>query len=197
MAIELNPHLILMDIEMPVKSGIDAAAEILETNPDTKIIFVTAYADFMPQAFEIYAYDYILKPFKLHRLRQSIDRVKNQMTDKTDKLDDVIIEFNGEIAFEKPNDILIIQREERHTGLITKTGKLKTTENLSKLIERLPPSLFFRSHRSYIINISGIKKIIPYGRWTYLVKFKGIDDDALLTKERYGELKRKFKFLID
>ena len=54
------------------------------------------------------------------------------------------------------------------------------------------PATFFRSHKSYIINLAMIEKIYPYGRWTYLVKFKNIDQDALVTHERYEELEKMF-----
>lgn len=124
MTAEKAPHLVLLDIEMPGLNGIDAAAQIINNSPNTKIIFITAYADFMPQAFEIYAYDYILKPFKLERLHKSVERVKKQLKSisSNPNTKDFLIEFSGKITIEKPEDILIIQREDRHTGIITKTG---------------------------------------------------------------------------
>ena len=49
-----------------------------------------------------------------------------------------------------------------------------------------------RSHKSYIINVSQIRKIEPYGRWTYIVTFKDLKQDALITQEKYEEIKRRF-----
>ena len=52
--------------------------------------------------------------------------------------------------------------------------------------------MFFRSHKSYIINLSHIDSISPYGRWTYIVKLRGTDRDALITHERFEDLQNLF-----
>ena len=49
-----------------------------------------------------------------------------------------------------------------------------------------------RSHKSYLINVSQIKKIEPYGRWTYIVTFKDLNKDALMTVEKFEEIKKRF-----
>ncbi len=68
-----------------------------------------------------------------------------------------------------------------------------TSEGLSELERRLNSEVFFRSHKSYIINLAMIYKIYPYGRWTYVVKLKNTSRDALITHEKYEELQRLFK----
>ncbi|HEY8422854.1 MAG TPA: LytTR family transcriptional regulator DNA-binding domain-containing protein, partial [Thermoclostridium sp.] len=52
---------------------------------------------------------------------------------------------------------------------------------------------FLRSHKSYIINISMVYKIYPYGRWTYVAKLRNTDMDALITHEKYEEIQKRFK----
>ena len=54
------------------------------------------------------------------------------------------------------------------------------------------PDIFFRCHKSYIINLRRIRNITPYGRWTYIVKLKGLKDDALITHERFEALQKRF-----
>jgi two-component system LytT family response regulator len=63
-------------------------------------------------------------------------------------------------------------------------------QSLSELEEKLNTSLFIRSHKSYIINYTKIQKVIGYGRWTYIVKFRGILDDALITSEKLKEYEK-------
>ena len=58
--------------------------------------------------------------------------------------------------------------------------------------ERLPEGMFFRTHKSYIVNINHIESIAPYGRWTYIVKLRGTRQDALITHERFEELQTRF-----
>ena len=63
---------------------------------------------------------------------------------------------------------------------------------LGELEERLPDGLFFRTHKSYIVNLNQIESIAPYGRWTYIVKLRGTDRDALITHERFEALEKLF-----
>ena len=91
------------------------------------------------------------------------------------------------------SDIILIQRENRSTVIYTPTEKHVTSETLSELEQRLPADKFFRCHKSYIVNIERITRIYPYGRWTYIVKLKDTDLDALMTQERYAMLQNYFQ----
>lgn len=90
-------------------------------------------------------------------------------------------------------DIILVQRENRATVLYTQQASYQTGDTLAEIEARLDPELFFRSHKSYIINLSYIDSITPYGRWTYVVKFKGIRQDALVTHEKYEQLEEMFR----
>ena len=85
-------------------------------------------------------------------------------------------------------DIILVQREDRATAIYTVNERVVTSEPLSDLMDRLDKRLFFRSHKSYIINLAMVSKIYPYGRWTYVVKLKGTKQDALITYEKFNEM---------
>ena len=90
-------------------------------------------------------------------------------------------------------DILLVQRENRSTVLYATQGRrFETSEALGDVEARLDPKIFFRCHKSYIINLNVIDSITPYGRWTYVVHLTGTDQDALITHEKYEELERMF-----
>ena len=97
------------------------------------------------------------------------------------------------VSFINLDDILLVQREDRATVIYTvNDGRYVLSETLGDLEARLDPAIFFRCHKSYIINLRRIRNITPYGRWTYVVQLEGTEHDALITHEKYEELEKKF-----
>jgi len=201
---KLNPDVVFLDVEMPVLNGIECANMIVDFNPLIKIIFVTAYEEYMPEAFKVYAFDYMVKPFKMDRLYQTLQHLKNMALKKNEEstavpginkpeLDKLLIRGKEGVILVDIDDIILIQREDRNTVIITSHEKYVTSDSLGQIEEKLGRWMFFRSHKSYIINLSKIHKIFPYGRWTYLVKLKNTDVDALMTSDKYEELRKRFK----
>jgi two-component system LytT family response regulator len=134
---------------------------------------------------------------------QTLDRIKKlnkpNYGDGIDKiikhekgLDKLMIKNKEGISFVDTKEIVLVQREESATVIYTKTDSFITSISLSDIEEKLDKNQFFRSHKSYIINLSLITKIYPYGRWTYVVKLKNTEKDALLTHEKYEEIKKMF-----
>jgi two-component system LytT family response regulator len=199
-----HPQVVFLDVEMPKLDGVQCARRILEINPDTIIIFATGHNEYMPDAFELYAFDYITKPFKIERVFATLEKIK-KLNFKTEEssldriirhekgLEKLVIKNKEGISFVDMKDIIIIQREERNTVVYTGDSSYTTSEGLGDIEEKLDKTQFFRSHKCYIINLSMINKIYPYGRWTYTVKLKNTDKDALLTYEKYEELKKLFE----
>ena len=70
-----NIDVAFLDIEMPNINGLECAKIIADINPKTIIIFATAHGEYMPQAFEVYAFDYIIKPFKIERIEQTLNKI--------------------------------------------------------------------------------------------------------------------------
>lgn len=159
----------------------------------------------MQDAFQLYAADYLVKPFKVERVEQTLERIRNvhqshsevkhpfrEMIRREKGLDKLIIKNKEAVHLLDMKDIVLIQREDRSTVVYTTDNRYLTSDTLNELEERLDKSLFFRCHKSYIINLAMIKEIYPYGRWTYLVKLKNTNQDALLTHEKYEELEKVF-----
>lgn len=186
---ESKPDIVFIDVKMPVLSGDEVAKQIYASHPNTAIIFVTAYSEYMPQAFEVYAFDYLLKPFKADRVRQTLRRIQRRQSQfRVSTPKSLMIKNREQMVFVPVEEIIMIYRENRATLIVTKEETYTTSESLNSLLSRLNNSNFFRSHRAYILNISFISKIYPYGRWTYVVKMKGTYKDALITNEKLQEL---------
>lgn len=193
---ELNPQLIFLDIEMPNLDGIECAKLISDIDPKKIIVFATAHPSYMSDAFEVYAFDYITKPFKVDRVIKTLYRIKEIISEEKGEAqekvvyqqsvaDKLIIKNKDGINFIDIDSIILIQREGKSTVLYTSDNRYTTSEGLSDIEERLGKLNFFRCHKSYLINTSKIVKISPYGRWTYIVQFKDIENDALITHKKY------------
>jgi two-component system LytT family response regulator len=186
---ELKPDIVFLDVDMPTKTGLQAAKEITEMLPETTLVFCTAHSEYMPDAFELYAADYLMKPFKTDRVRQTIRRIrKSQIQSKTVPARTIMIKNRDGITFLPVSDIILICRDNRTTNIETTNGSFMTSDSLNELWKRLEGGDFFRSHRAYIISISAINTMYPYGRWTYLVSMRNTEKTALITHEKLKEL---------
>jgi two-component system LytT family response regulator len=196
-------EVVFLDIEINGTSGLECARIIADLEPKTKIIFATAHSEYMSNAFEVYAFDYLIKPFHIERVNQTLDRIKalsepakNEDLDKIVKyergLDKLLVKGKESMSFIDLKDIILIQRENSSTVIYTRQDSFTTSAGLSDIEAKLDPEQFMRSHKSYLINVSQIKKIEPYGRWTYIVTFKDLNKDALMTAEKFEEIKKRF-----
>ncbi len=207
MAEKHRPHVIFLDVEMPGATGIECARIIQDMDPSAVIIFATAHATYMSDAFELYAFDYLIKPFKMERVLKTLERARDRLSAVLEapvqtgasiprKAVDgrLMLHHRGGVSFIDLKDILLVQREDRATVLYTVgEGRYVTADTLAEMEERLHSEAFFRCHKSYIINLNQIQDITPYGRWTYVVRLQGTKHDALITHEKYEELEKWFR----
>ena len=204
----LRPQIVFLDVEMPGKTGVEAARVIQDMDPSIILIFATAHDEYMGDAFEVYAFDYLVKPFKVSRVMQTLERARDRLYPERDEAPlphtaaakspaksagRMMLHHRDGVTFINMLDIVLVQREDRQTVIYTKEGnRYVTGDSLAETEARLDPAVFFRSHKSYIINLNHISNITPYGRWTYIVRLTGITQDALITHEKYEELEKMF-----
>lgn len=203
---KLNPQVVFLDVDMPGKTGIECARLIQDQNPACVLIFATGHEEYMGEAFEVYAFDYLVKPFKMERLEQTLERIYGRLhrapepavptprpAEARNAAGRLMLRHRDGVTFIDIQDILLVQREDRATVIYTENkGRFVLSETLSETEARLDPDVFFRCHKSYIINLRRIRDITPYGRWTYVVRLEGTDHDALITHDKYEELEKRF-----
>lgn len=207
-----RPQVCFLDVEMPGMTGLECAKTIQDTDPRTILVFATAHDDYMAQAFEVYAFDYMVKPFKLERVMKTLERIRKVTLARGENealpprsgakaaleargaaSGRIMLHHKDGVNFVSQAEILLVQRENRSTVLYATQGRrFETSEALGDVEARLDPAIFFRCHKSYIINLGVIDSITPYGRWTYVVHLTGTDRDALITHEKYEELEKMF-----
>lgn len=202
-----HPQVVFLDVDMPVMNGVACANRIQDEDPSCVLIFATAHEEYRSDAFAVYAFDYLLKPFKMDRVIETLTRIKERQEymrarpsvsksvgpERAKPQGRMMLKHRDGVSFINMADILLVQREERSTVIYTADGNsYATSDTLSETEAKLDPQVFFRCHRSYIINLNRIHDITPYGRWTYVVRLDGTDRDALITQEKYEELEKLF-----
>ncbi len=163
---QVQVDLLLMDINMPLLSGID----LLKTlkNPPL-VIFTTAYKEFATDAFDLAACDYLLKPFSLERFIIAIDRVieklgfkkvtKPETQPSAPSTNHLLLRTEGRINKLNYDQIVYLEANRNNTKVVTTGEHLISTTPLSSIETHLPNELFFRVHRSFIVNLSKITSL--------------------------------------
>ncbi|WP_035769753.1 LytR/AlgR family response regulator transcription factor [Butyrivibrio sp. NC2002] len=201
--IKFRPDVVFMDIDLSGESGLDCAKAITEVDPKVKIVFATAHSEYMANAFEIYAFDYLVKPFDLERIGKTLSRMKSMMPAKEIDpagakneagYEKLVIRGKEEINLIDTKDIIMIERTDGICRIVTRDEIFLTSASLSSIQDKLDPDKFMRCHKSYIIRVEAVKKLEVYGRWTYTVTLKGTDETALMTWEKYNEMKQRLVF---
>jgi len=205
---DLKPQVVFLDVDMPVMNGVECANRIEDEDPSCILIFATAHEEYRRDAFDVYAFDYLVKPFRVERVMETLNRIRERLATlksrpalspdgqkpKMRAQSRMMLKHRDGVTFINMADIVLVQREERATVIYTADGNsYATSDTLAETAERLDSGVFFRCHRSYIINLNYIHDITPYGRWTYVVRLKGTDHDALITQDKYEELEKMYE----
>lgn len=182
---------LIADIEMPNLSGYELADIIHSHALNISVIFVTASSGYAVHAFELNVHDYIMKPYQKDRLVKSVERLleKSRSSEMVGRL---YLKQKNEIHIIQKQDIIFIERSGRSTTIYTKTGQIKTYQTLNELEGELRERDFLRSHRSFIINIHHVKNFSLYAKNSYIVTFEGMEEQAMITKEKVDFLQTNY-----
>ena len=189
-----SPDLVLLDVQMPGLTGFEVARRLLRGGDDAQIVFVTAYDQYAIEAFEVNAVDYLLKPVEPARLGTTVDRVRRRaQTERPsarnagaelDRVLQVLEERQDrreQLALKIGDRFLLIQAEEiihasvEDDVITVETNSLSGTSNyrtLDELQAHLDPTVFWRVHRSHLVNINKIKEIVPWFSRNFLLKMR-------------------------
>jgi two-component system LytT family response regulator len=168
---QLEPDLVLLDIEMPGCNGMEVAASLPAPRP--RIVFCTAFDEYAVEAFELHAVDYLLKPVTRARLDAALERVRRLPTDSLDRSIDRIAAASGSYprrflakrgsrhCVVPRNDVLYFASEGGLTRLQTREDHHWMQPTLAELDDRLDPAGFFRISRAAIVNLDAVREVLP------------------------------------
>lgn len=193
---EHTPDLVMLDVQMPGLTGFEVARRLLDTGIESQLVFVTAYDQHAIEAFEINAVDYLLKPVEAERLEVAVERVRRRLqtgrpaprpTPTGDELEKLLQLLSSrqdkreQLAVKVGDRFLLIRTDELvHASveddvITVVTNSLSGTSNyrtLDELQARLDPAIFWRVHRSHLVNINRIKEIVPWFSRNYILKMR-------------------------
>lgn len=191
---EHNPDLVFLDVQMPGLDGLGVIKKIAERKLRMpQIVFATAYDHYAVHAFEVSAVDYILKPFDRARIAKAIQRAKKMIeadASPADRLETLIGQLGA--AVPTPQAVapvkLLVRSQARmilidaddmiyasiQDGAITIFSRdlegVSNYRTVEELMDALDPGVFWRPHRSYLVNINHIKEVVPWFKSSFMLK---------------------------
>lgn len=148
------PHfdILYLDIEMPQMNGIDAARYYRRRNQDCKIIMLTSWVERFKEAFVIGAFRFVTKPIQKQELWDSLTDAQNTLLGGTY----IDVYRDGDLYHIRQKDIIYIMADRACTKIFSQKFEYRSENTLSWWMEHLDKRLFFRCHKSYIVNLGDI-----------------------------------------
>jgi two-component system response regulator LytT len=184
----LEPHLLFLDVQMPGLDGVGVVRTLRDRGIDLPhIVFSTAYDQYAVEAFRLEASDYLLKPIDQARLAETIARVSKAVQAETDP-QEVEVPAPTPSAVPQRRTKLLVRHGPRNVivdateliyatiadGVITMVAQgvegLSSYRTLEELQDNLDPELFWRAHRSYIVNVNRIREVVPWFKSSYQLR---------------------------
>ena len=198
LALQLQPDVVFLDVEMPKMNGIEVAKSLMELKKIPLIIFATAYPQFAVEAFRINALDYLLKPYDTEQLKQTFSRIEKELfpsmqTDTTSTLGKLAVEADGEINYIYLKDILYMYREEKITKIISHSREYEVNLSLKELEGRLAPFSFFRIHRGYLVNLNYVVRLTPWFNGAFQLELEGREEKLSVSRNYARDLRQRLE----
>lgn len=172
---KLKPDVIFLDIHMPGKDGFGVLEE-LDYMPH--VIFITAYDEYAIKAFDVNALDYLLKPIEVDRLKEAIEKVKNELiepvstSDKLGLSDQVFVKDGDRCWFVNLADVPMFESEGNYVRVYFDKNKPLILKSLNNLSNKLDEASFFRANRKFIINLNWVESIENWFNGGLMVKLR-------------------------
>lgn len=202
-----RPDLLFLDIQMPELDGFEVVQALQQVKP--LIIFTSAFDDYALRAFDVQAFDYLLKPFEGRRFLESLRRAKARISQERAGVGDrrlfelfenftkaqrapnrIAVRNNGRVVFLKLEDIDWIEASDNYVCLHCGRETHVVRETMSDLEARLDPAKFLRVHRSAIVNLDQIRELQPWFRGDFRVILRD-GTELTLTKNHREKLESR------
>jgi len=182
---KLEPELVFLDVHMPGLDGLGVVRRLREMEIEPPhVIFVTAYDQYAVEAFRLEAMDYLLKPVDKGRLAETIDRARRSIQDRraapeptqakastSTPRTKLMVRAANRYLIVDANDVIYATIDDGLITLVTTNveghSNYRTIEDLQANLDR---DMFWRVHRSYLVNINRIKEVVPWFKSSYQLR---------------------------
>ncbi|MDU6682043.1 MAG: LytTR family DNA-binding domain-containing protein [Enterobacteriaceae bacterium] len=189
---------IFLDINIPSLDGVLLAQNISQFAHKPFIVFITAWKEHAVEAFELEAFDYILKPYQESRIISMLQKLETAWQQQTGNSASPAPRENATINLVKDeriivtsiHDIYYAEAHEKMTFVYTKRESYVMPMNITEFCSKLPAAHFFRCHRSYCVNLDKIREIEPWFNNTYIVRLRDLDFQVPVSRSRVKEFRQ-------
>ncbi|MEM6049160.1 LytTR family DNA-binding domain-containing protein [Erwinia sp. P7711] len=190
---------IFLDINIPSLDGMLLAQNISKFAQKPLIVFITAYKEHAVDAFELEAFDYILKPYHEMRIITMLRKVENTLHQAYQPgnqenvrhgVHSVNLVKDERIIVTDIDDIYYVEAHEKMTFVYTRREEYVMSVNITEFCGRLPEEQFFRCHRSYCVNLNKIREIEPWFNNTYMLKLRDLEFQVPVSRSKVKEFRQ-------
>lgn len=183
---------IFLDINIPSLDGVLLAQNISKFAHRPQIVFITAWKEHAVEAFELEAFDYILKPYHESRIVSMLHKLEahgqQQPTSETPTsrggAQTVNLVKDERIIVTDINDIYYVEAHEKLTFVYTRREEYVMSMTICEFCSRLPENQFFRCHRSFCVNLNKIREIEPWFNNTYLLRLRDLEFQVPVSRSK-------------
>ncbi|SFQ94978.1 MULTISPECIES: LytR/AlgR family response regulator transcription factor [unclassified Enterobacter] len=190
---------IFLDINIPSLDGVLLAQNISQFAHKPFIVFITAWKEHAVEAFELEAFDYILKPYQESRIitmLQKLETASQQQTalsttgTVTRENDTINLVKDERIIVTSIHDIYYAEAHEKMTFVYTRRESYVMPMNITEFCNKLPQAHFFRCHRSYCVNLNKIREIEPWFNNTYILRLRDLEFQVPVSRSKVKEFRQ-------
>jgi two-component system LytT family response regulator len=196
---KLNPSVVFLDIEMPNHSGLEILDFFSDDEINFHLVFVTAHSHYAVNAFELSAVDFMLKPVTTEALEKTLAKIKKSVSNNlslntlkenlaTKEASKIALNSSDSISIVPIAEILYLKAEGPYTQFFLENGNsITVSKSIMAYDDILPQSVFFRAHRSYVVNLNQIRQI---DKKNFVLKLSN-GDEVPLSQHKKNELIEK------
>ncbi len=181
--------IVFLDMELGYLTGIDVAKSIKDSNPNSVIIVVTSYSEYLDQAMDLHVTRFLNKPVVQSKVYSALEKALQEINEN-------LVSFttkDNQIIRVKSRDVIYIESRIKAVTVCTTAGTYSAKDSLKKFKEAFSSSIFAVPHNSFIVNMNYISK---FRREEITIDVLGGEVNIMVSNRKQPEFKRKFMTFI-